>query len=101
VVSLGRQRPASIPASAPVPRVRPGRVGMNPPPECHGSEAALRGDGDLAQLPDAPAEDLGDIEPDPARVAARGPVPKRVFRPQPAPRTLRMTAPRDALSHDL
>ena len=71
-------RPASIPASAPVPRVRPGRVGTNPTPECHGSEAALRGGGDNARLPGAPAEALDDIEPDPAPVAARGTVPKRV-----------------------
>ena len=92
-------RPASIPASASVPRVRPGSVGTNPPPECHGSEAALRGGGDNARLPGAPAEDLDDIEPDPAPVAAAEPCQKG-SRPQPAPRTLRMTAPRDALSHD-
>ena len=61
-------RPASIPASAPVPRVRLGRVGTNPAPECHGGEAALRGGGDNARLPGAPAEALDDIEPDPTRV---------------------------------
>ena len=43
-----------------------------------GSEAALRGGGDNARLPGAPAEDLDDIEPDPAPVAARGTAPKRV-----------------------
>ena len=86
-----------------VPRDRPGRVGTNPTPECHGSEAALRGGGDNARLPGIRPRTSTTSSPTPTLTPPRSPPAdpcQKGSRPQPAPRTLRMTAPRDALSHD-